>query len=149
MKHVQKSVLLWYTAQEMYALVTDVQAYPSFLPWCARTEVLAQDEQGMTARLHLAYAGLKHTFTTRNDHQADQKLTMKLVDGPFSMLDGTWLFSPVGAAGATQGSRIDFDLRYAFASSALEAVVSPVFDRIAATFVDAFVKRAESVYGAR
>ena len=151
MKHVKKSVLLWYSAPEMYALVTAVEAYPSFLPWCDRAEVLAQDAQGITARLHLHYAGLRHTFTTRNRHTPEQSVVMGLVDGPFSELDGTWTFVPIAAA-ATAGSvacRVDFDLRYAFSGRALEAVLSPVFDRVANTFVDAFVKRAEQVYGAR
>ena len=40
-------------------------------------------------------------------------------------------------------------MRYAFSSAALETVVSPVFDRVANTFVDSFVKRAEDVYGPR
>ena len=148
MKHVKKSVLLWYSAPEMYALVTAVEAYPSFLPWCERAEVLAQDAQSMTAKLHLHYAGLRHTFTTRNQHTPAQAVVMGLVDGPFSELDGTWRFVPVGAADSS-ACRVEFDLRYAFSSRALEAVLSPVFDRVANTFVDAFVKRAEQVYGAR
>ena len=148
MKHVKKSVLLWYSAREMYALVTAVEAYPSFLPWCERAEVLAQDAHGMTAKLHLHYAGLRHTFTTRNQHTPEQAVVMGLVDGPFSDLDGTWNFVPIGAAGSV-ACRVEFDLRYAFSSRALEAVLSPVFDRVANTFVDAFVKRAEQVYGAR
>ena len=157
MKHVKKSVLLWYSAAEMMQLVADVPSYPKFLPWCARGDVLARDETGMTARLHLAYAGLKHAFTTRNDVVADEQLTMRLIDGPFSQLDGVWRFTPLTDGVATevdqplavQGCRVDFDLRYAFASKALEAVVSPVFDRIAATLVDSFVKRAEAVHGPR
>ena len=39
MKHVKKSVLLWYSPHEMYELVIDVEAYPEFLPWCERVEV--------------------------------------------------------------------------------------------------------------
>jgi ribosome-associated toxin RatA of RatAB toxin-antitoxin module len=146
MKHVKKSVLLWYSPREIYQLVTAVEDYPRFLPWCEKAEVLERDAQGMTARLKLSYAGVKHAFTTRNE------VVMRLVDGPFSQLDGTWRFVPVGAAGADgmpQACRIEFDLAYAFSSLALEMVVSPVFDRIANTFVDAFVKRAEQVYGAR
>ena len=34
MKHVKKSVLLWYSAREMYELVVAVEDYPKFLPWC-------------------------------------------------------------------------------------------------------------------
>jgi len=149
MKHVKKSVLLWYSAHEMYALVTDVPAYPGFLPWCERAELLASDEHGMTARLHLQFAGLHHAFTTRNSHVADQRVVMSLVDGPFSALDGVWQFTPIGGEGSPPACRVEFELSYAFSSRALGAVLSPVFDRVASTFVDSFVARAERVYGPR
>jgi ribosome-associated toxin RatA of RatAB toxin-antitoxin module len=150
MKHVKKSVLLWYSPAEMYELVTAVEDYPRFLPWCERAEVLARHDEGVTARLSLAYMGVRHAFTTRNDHVAGRSVLVSLVDGPFSTLDGTWRFEPIGRAAETpKACRIDFDLRYAFASKALETVVSPVFDKIANTFVDSFVRRAEGVYGAR
>jgi ribosome-associated toxin RatA of RatAB toxin-antitoxin module len=150
MKHVRKSVLLWYAPHEMYNLVTAVQDYPKFLPWCERAEVLQQDESTMVARLHLAYAGVRHAFTTRNEHRPHEQVVVSLVDGPFSELDGTWRFLGLPQAPAgTSASKVEFDLRYAFSSRALEAVISPVFDRIANTFVDSFVKRAEQVYGTR
>ena len=160
MKHVKKSVLLWYSPHEMYALVTDVEHYAEFLPWCERAEVLERHDDGMTARLHLAISGVRQSFTTRNTNLPDQRVHMALVDGPFSQLDGVWtfkpLFKPGGVAMATEGGqggpqacKIEFELSYAFSSAALEAVVSPVFDRIANTFVDSFVQRAEAVYGAR
>jgi ribosome-associated toxin RatA of RatAB toxin-antitoxin module len=151
MKHVKKSVLLWYSPREMYTLVTGVEDYPSFLPWCERAEVLERRDSGMTARLHLAYAGVRHAFTTRNEHVADRSVLVGLVDGPFSVLDGTWFFKPLAMPGSdsAQACKIEFELRYAFSSRALEAVLSPVFDRVANTFVDSFVQRAEQVYGAR
>jgi ribosome-associated toxin RatA of RatAB toxin-antitoxin module len=147
MKHVKKSVLLWYSPREMYELVIAVGDYPQFLPWCERAEVLENHEGGMTARLHLHYAGVRHAFTTRNDHEQDESVVVRLVDGPFSTLDGTWKFIRLGSAG--NACKIEFDMRYAFSSVALETVVSPVFDRVANTFVDSFVKRAEQVYGPR
>lgn len=148
MKQVKKSVLLWYSPAEMYRLVTDVAAYPQFLPWCDKGEVLAQSEQGMTARVHLAFAGVHHAFTTRNEHTPDRQVLVKLVDGPFSVLEGAWRFVPLGDD-SQQACRIEFDLCYAFSSRALELVLSPVFDKVANTFVDSFVSRAEQVYGER
>jgi ribosome-associated toxin RatA of RatAB toxin-antitoxin module len=151
MKHVKKSVLLWYSTREMYALVTAVEDYPKFLPWCARSEVLDKTDQGMTARLTLAFGGVRHAFTTHNQHVDDRSVLVGLVDGPFSLLDGHWQFLPLGPAGSApaQACKVELDLRYAFASPALETVVSPVFDRIANTLVDSFVRRAEQVYGPR
>ena len=150
MKHVKKSILLWYSPREMYDLVVAVEDYPSFLPWCARAEVVERHADGLTARLHLAYAGVKHAFTTRNEHVPGESVIVKLVDGPFSLLDGLWQFSSLSRPGQEAAAcKIDFDMRYAFSNRALEAVVSPVFDRVANTFVDSFVKRAAVVYGER
>lgn len=150
MKHVKKSVLLWYSPAEMVALVTAVADYPRFLPWCDKAEVLKQHSDGVTARLSLAYMGVRHAFTTRNVRVADASVTVSLVDGPFSLLEGIWLFQPLGRPGDGQAAcKIAFDMRYSFSSPALEAVVSPVFDKVANTFVDSFVRRAEQVYGIR
>jgi len=150
MKHVRKTVLLWYSPAEMYALVTDVRRYPEFLPWCDRAELLQEHDDGVTARLGLHYMGVRHAFTTRNVQRDAERVAVQLVDGPFSRLEGEWLFRPLGRPGSEQQAcKIEFDLSYAFSSVALEAVVSPVFDRIADTFVDSFVRRAEDVYGAR
>lgn len=145
MKTVQKSVLIWYSAQEMFDLVTDVERYPQFLPWCDQTKVLARDGQGMLAEIGIAFAGIKQKFTTRNTHIPGRELHVKLVSGPFSSLDGHWTFTPVGEQGE-RACRIDLELKYGFQNLALAALVGPVFDKIAGTMVDAFVKRAEQVY---
>ncbi|MDR7095621.1 type II toxin-antitoxin system RatA family toxin [Hydrogenophaga laconesensis] len=147
MKTIHKSVLLWHSAPEMFALVTDIERYPQFLPWCDQGEVLEHDGNGMVARVGMAISGLRQSFTTRNTHVADRQVLMKLVDGPFSSLDGVWEFTPLGD-GAQRACKVDFKLTYGFASTALAALVGPVFDKIAGSLVDAFVKRADQVYGA-
>lgn len=151
MKHVKKSVLFWYAPREIYQLVIDIEAYPRFLPWCERVEVLSREAQGMTARLHLAYSGIRHAFTTRNTQVQDQSVDIGLVDGPFSLLDGLWRFVVLPLPGGGEGAacKIEFEMRYTFSNAVLEAATSPVFDRIADTFVDSFVRRAEQVHGPR
>ncbi|MDB5940577.1 MAG: putative cyclase/dehydrase [Ramlibacter sp.] len=146
MKTVQKSVLIWYTAQEMFALVTDVEHYAEFLPWCDDAKVLERDDDGMLAEIGIAFAGIHQKFTTRNTHVPGREVHVKLASGPFSNLDGHWTFTPVGDAGQ-RACRIDLKLQYGFQNMALAALVGPVFDRIAGSMVDAFVKRAEQVYG--
>lgn len=146
MKTVHKSVLIWYSPQEMFALVTDVPRYPEFLPWCDRSAVLAEDAHGMTAEVGISLGGIHQSFTTRNTHRAPESIDLQLIKGPFSQLSGQWLFSPVGD-GTQRACKIDLTLNYGFSSATLGALVGPVFDKIAATLVDAFVKRAEQVYG--
>lgn len=146
MKTVQKSVLIWYTPQEMYNLVTAVADYPKFLPWCDHTQVLAQDEQGMTAEIGILFSGIRQTFSTHNTHVPGRQVRMQLLSGPFSQLDGTWNFLPVGD-GSQRACKVELALTYGFDNATLATLVGPVFDKIAASMVDAFVKRAEQVYG--
>jgi len=128
MKHVKKSVLLWYSPREMYDLVTAIADYPSFLPWCDRAEVLEQHDEGVTARLGLATWACANAFTTRNEHVPGESVLVRLVDGPVLVLDAPGSSAPLGRPGSeAQACKIEFDLRYAFSSPALEVVVSPCF----------------------
>jgi len=146
MKSVHKSVLLWHSPHEMFTLVADVARYPEFLPWCNTGEVLELTPEGMVARVGMSIAGFKKSFTTRNQHVSDRQIRLELVDGPFSHLDGVWKFSPVGD-GSQRACKIEFTLNYGFSSTTLATLVGPVFDKIAGTLVDAFVKRADDIYG--
>lgn len=145
MKTVSKSVLIWYRPEEMYALVTDVASYPQFLPWCDRARVLDLNDEGMTAEVGIAIGGVRQTFVTRNLHTPARAVDMTLVRGPFSSLDGHWRFLALGD-GSMRACKVELNLRYGFENLTLAKVVGPVFDRIAASLVDAFVKRAGQVY---
>ena len=146
MKTSVKSVLIWYSPQEMYVLVTDVAQYPQFLPWCDRARVIESDASGMTAEIGIAFSGLRHTFTTRNAHLPGERVVIKLVNGPFSKLDGEWNFLPIGD-GSQRACRVELTLSYGFDNATLGKLIGPVFDKIAGSLVDAFVKRAAQVYG--
>ena len=100
----------------------------------------------MTAEVGIAFGGIHQSFTTRNTHVPGREVRMKLVNGPFSNLDGDWKFTPVGDDGQ-RACRVELDLSYGFNNFALAALVGPVFDKIAGSLVEAFVKRAEQVYG--
>lgn len=146
MKQVNKSVLIWYSPEEMFALVTDVERYPEFLPWCDRAKLLERTSSGVVAEISISMAGVRQTFVTRNTHEEGRRVVLDLVKGPFSQLSGDWKFDPVGE-GQERAARVSLQLDYGFDSLALAALVGPIFDRIAGTLMDAFVKRAEQVYG--
>lgn len=153
MKTVHKSVLIWYSAEEMFKLVTDVDHYAEFLPWCDHARQLSEDAEGVTAEIGIAISGIRQSFVTRNRHEAGRRVHLTLVRGPFSQLEGEWLFSPLTAPGTavpdspvTRACRVDLRLNYSFDNAALSALIGPVFDKIAGSLVDAFVKRAEQVY---
>lgn len=140
---VEKSVLVGHSAQQMFDLVDAVEAYPQFLPWCDRSHVLHRDDARTRATLHINYHGAKHSFTTENAKERPHRMIVRLVEGPFRVLDGEWKFVPL----REDACRVEFRLHYEFSSRLLETLIGRVFSYIANSMVDAFVKRAEAIHG--
>jgi ribosome-associated toxin RatA of RatAB toxin-antitoxin module len=140
---VEKSVLIGHNAAKMYALVADVEAYPQFLPWCSGAEVQLLDGHKAVATLHVNYHGLRQHFTTENRMDKGALIEMKLVNGPFKHLDGFWRFVPL----ADHACKVEFRLSYELSGKLMEKLAGPVFNHIANTFVEVFVKRAVTLYG--
>jgi ribosome-associated toxin RatA of RatAB toxin-antitoxin module len=143
MTEVNKSVLVGYSALCMFALVDAVERYPEFLPWCESTNLIYRDAQVLRAAIRINYRGIKQRFSTENAKDEPRLMKIKLIEGPFRALGGCWRFTDLGP----NGCKIEFSLRYEFASRLLEKLVGPVFGYIANSLVDAFVKRAHNLYG--
>ena len=144
MARVEKSVLVAHPPERMFDLVDRVEDYPFFLPWCGGTELKTRDENITVATIHIAYMGIRQSFTTENTKTRPHEMRIKLMDGPFSELNGDWMFLPLG----DDACKIEFRLQYVFSSRVLETILAPVFSHITNTFVDAFVRRADEVYSA-
>jgi len=140
---VHKSVFLGYSAEQMFDLVAKVEDYPKFLPWCGGVEIREKGENSVVASLGINYHGIKQQFTTSNVNTPFSTIHMKLVDGPFKSLDGTWTFKAL----REDACKVELDLHYEFSSKLLEQVIGSVFGMIANSMVDSFCKRAETVYG--
>jgi ribosome-associated toxin RatA of RatAB toxin-antitoxin module len=142
MQRVSKSVLVPFSAGAMFELVDRVELYPQFLPWCANARALETRDDGKTARIDINFHGVRAHFTTDNVNRAGESIVVTLRDGPFRHLHGEWRFRAL----APEACKVEFELAYEFATHVLEKAVGPVFGHIANTFIDAFVRRAESVY---
>ena len=141
MSSIEKSVLVRHSAPSMFALVADIASYPAFLPWCGGARVLARDGSAVTAEVDIAFHGITQSFTTVNDQHPHERIDLRLVRGPFSKLDGAWLFTPL----ADDACKVVLTLDYDFSNFLLRKLVGPVFQQIATTMVDSFVKRADAV----
>ena len=145
MPTVSKSALVQYSAEEMYRLVVDVDAYPQFLPWCADAEVISTNGDEQVARIEIAKGPVRKSFTTKNALTSNEKITLRLVDGPFDRLEGQWRFDALHA----NASRVSLDMEFTLSSALLRRIVGPIFAEISAKMVDAFCARAQFVYGQR
>src|SRR5262245_19816126 len=140
---VGRSAIVNHSAQQMFSLVSDVESYPGFLPWCDRASVGERGAGRVAATLRINFGVLTEEFTTENLERPGERIDMKLVSGPFRSLEGSWRFTPL----SERACKVELSLRYEFASALLEKVVGAAFDRIAGSLVDAFARQADRRFG--
>ena len=143
MAEVSKTVLIEHPVTRMYELVIDVRKYPEFLPWCGGVEIFEESDEILEAKIHVKFKGLNQYFHTRNINIRPTSIEMNFVDGPFKKFHGSWKFTAL----REDACKIEFHLNYEFESMILEKIVGPVFHMIAGTFVEGFIKRADSLHG--
>jgi len=135
-----------YSADEMYAVVADMERYPEFLPWCADLKILKREkEDGVecaTAEMTVAYQGLRERYVSRVSLDPDARMIeARHVEGPFKRLDSRWRFVPL-----EHGSEIHFLIDFSFKNLLLSAVANVAFGYVVARMTEAFVNRAKALY---
>lgn len=138
---VRRSALVAHPAERLFTLIEAAEDYPAFLPWCSGVTILERSDEMVSARIEVAWRGVRFGFVTRNPKRAPTWMAIGLADGPFRRFEGEWHLTPLGPAGC----RVEFRLVYDFAAGVLGSLAAPVFDRAANTMVDAFVRRADEV----
>jgi ribosome-associated toxin RatA of RatAB toxin-antitoxin module len=144
MAQISRSALVPYSAEQMYRLVNDVDAYPEFLPGCTGSRVLDNNGDQMTAAVDVSKAGISKTFTTRNTLIINQSILMQLVDGPFRKLTGGWHFTSLG----DDACKVELSLDFEFTNMLVEMAFGRIFKELANSMVQAFSQRAKEVYRA-
>lgn len=138
---VKKSRVVHFSCEQMFELVNNVEHYSEFLPYCAASTVHHRDADEVQATLLISAAGMSKSFTTRNLLQQNKMIEIRLIDGPFSHLEGFWRFDAV-----EQGCHLSFDLEFEFAGKMFSMLLGPVFEQVTNKMVDAFCERAEALY---
>ena len=136
-----------YTAEEMYALIADVGAYPEFLPWCSAARIRSRkpvdDGEVLDAELVISFKLFREKFGSRVTLRPEaRKIDVAYLDGPFRYLNNHWSFTPIG----DDGCEIDFFVDFEFKSRTLQAIIGVVFEQAMQRIVRAFEERAAALY---
>jgi ribosome-associated toxin RatA of RatAB toxin-antitoxin module len=137
-----------YRADEMLALVNDIDAYPEFLHWCHAARIERAEGQTVDAALEIGISGIYKTIRTRNttrrsDAGHPATIRIEMIEGPLKRLEGTWVFTDLGS----DGCDVELQIEYEVHRSPLGLILRALFDEIANSQLHAFVKRARVVYG--
>ncbi len=141
MREVNRSALVALPQERVYALINDIESYPEFVPGCKSARVEARSDREILATLGVGRGPLQTEFTTRNELEPQHRIYMRLVRGPFRMLEGEWRLTPVEPGGC----RIDLYVRFAFSNPISGVVFEPLFQETVSSLVDAFVERAREL----
>ena len=142
MPQISRSVLVRFSAMQMYEIVNDVESYKEFLPGCVGGKVLEFDGETMLASVDVSKAGISKTFTTRNQVIPGKSIQLSLENGPFKHLLGEWRFTEL----TEDACKIDFELSFEFSSSLVELALGKVFKDLMSSMVTAFTGRAKVIY---
>ncbi|MDD8058713.1 MULTISPECIES: SRPBCC family protein [Shewanella] len=142
MPKISKSMLVRFSAKEMYDLVNDVESYHVFLPGCVGGKVLEFDGKTMVASVDVSKAGISKTFTTRNQVVEAKSITLELENGPFKHLHGLWKFTAL----TEEACKVEFDLHFEFSNALVDLAFGKIFKELMSSMVVAFTDRAKVIY---
>ena len=143
MIRISKKANVKYSAKQMYILVNDIEAYPDFLPWCTDVIITNQGNNELIASVSISVGKIKKIFTTKNTMQPDSSISMKLIKGPFKILNGEWNFQNNSSGGST----VLLEMEFEFKNKLLRYTFGVAFKRITDSLVNAFIDRASDIYG--
>jgi coenzyme Q-binding protein COQ10 len=127
-----------YPATLMYAVVSDVEKYPEFLPWVVALRVLSRRDDGLTAEMAVGYGGLRERYISDVTlDPAQNRIDVVQTKGPFKTLENHWHFTPKG-----EGCEVEFSIQFEFKSRLLHGVAGHAFEKVMLKLADAFEARA-------
>ena len=142
MREIKHSALVAQPPRRLFDLINDIDSYPSFIPWCTRARVLSRSDRELVATIGVQRGPLQSEFTTRNELEQDRRIVMHLVNGPFKMLEGEWLLTPISEG---TGCRVQLTMKFAFKNALTAVLFEQKFAETASSLMDAFVARARAV----
>ena len=139
--------LVPYAPAQLFDLVADVAKYPQFLPWCVAARIRSQQDNELIADLTIGFGPFRESFTSRVsltpcDAAGFCAIKSEYENGPFKYLHNRWKFTPDG-----QNCVVDFYVDFEFRNFILQKAIGAVFTEAVRVMVNAFLKRARTVYG--
>jgi ribosome-associated toxin RatA of RatAB toxin-antitoxin module len=144
MREIKHSALVAQPPRRLFDLINDIDSYPTFIPWCTRAKVLSRSDREIVATIGVQRGPLQSEFTTRNELEPDNRILMHLVDGPFKMLEGEWLLTPIPVTEGA-GCRVQLTMKFAFKNALTAVLFEQKFAETASSLMDAFVARARTL----
>lgn len=136
-----------HTPEEMISLVSDMRAYPGFVPNCTRMAIKDRPPAGAATRKYATMTArlgpISQTYTSEVTIDPEESsIRADAIDGPFSHLKSKWQFEPEG-----EGTCVRFDIDFGFNNPLVAAVAEKAFAAKQTEIMDAFIAEADRRFG--
>ncbi|CAG9862076.1 unnamed protein product [Phyllotreta striolata] len=144
--------LVCFSRDEMYNIVSDVQNYESFLPFCTRSTITESTfDDGVSkqwsATLEIGFPPITENFTSTVVANRPHSVQAFCTDGKlFEYLETTWIFDKA-PSGDAQTCVIDFSVRFKFRSVFYAHLASIFFNKLVQNMEKSFIEEARRRYG--
>ena len=145
MIHYNEQKILNFTQQQLFDLVSDIESYPQFLPWCKAVRLVQDHEsdiQHRQAEVSVRFGPFQSSYVCHVSLTPLTAITVTLVEGPLKILDTLWIFEAIDA----HKTAVTIDLKLAMKSFFLQKAVDAVFNDTARHMMKAFENRAHQLY---
>ena len=141
-----------YSAEQMFALVADVERYPEFLPWTTGARVRERKPvkggEEMLADLVVSFKVFRERYTSRvllvpPVEGTEARVDVTAIDGPFEKLVTLYTFIPNDTGGCAMG----LDVEFLFRSRLMQRAAGMAFELALKRVSRAFEDRARAIYG--
>lgn len=146
MKKIERSIVLPYTAEEMFHIVNDVASYPEFISWCSDTKVVSHSDYEMIADITISKAGFNQTYRTRNSLSDSRHIQIYLLEGPVKSLSATWGFQDLDNK---KGCRVIFQIQFDAGNALFDIAMAPMINGFLKSMLKSLIKRAAKLHGER
>ena len=147
MYQYQETCKLPYSVDQLYDLISDIESYPAFIPWCDAVRIIEKKENMLLVDLAVCYKGFSESYRSEvilSDISDSRMISAKAVSGPFKMMDTEWMVTNLG-----NETEVKFFIAFSFNSVLIGRMIGLVFEKSCKDILQSFKARAEHLYGKR
>lgn len=128
-----------YPLERVYGLISDVESYPSYLPWCKSVEIYAENPDGFQADMSVGFGLFFETFRSHVTLRPNEEIRIRAEKGLFSHLDACWRFDTLEEGAST---RVSFEISFSFSSPLWQGMIGGLFTEAAQKLTASFEEQA-------
>lgn len=133
--------------QQMYDVVSDVENYRKFVPFCKKSIVFCDKPGCMTADLVIGFPPIMESYSSIVTLKEPYFVKSECRDGKlFNHLESVWKFRPA-LRNNPQTCIIDFYVSFQFRSQLHSHLAGLFFDKLVTQMEGAFINEARARYG--